>query len=385
MRIALVIERMDTARGGRETSTAQIAEGLARRGMDVSIVCQSGSWSNKGVKIVELGRRGFSRVARLKNFSRAVSVHLSHERYDIVHAMLPIDGCNVYQPRGGTIPAQRDASLRRRRCPLDRALRKLFEPLNLCRREMAAMERRLVADQRVTCLAVSNMVAKEFGQYYGRSGGVRLIYNAVEIPHVEEQTRQQWRQEVRLKLHIPAEATVFVTIATNFKLKGIKQAIVALDRWIGRRGVETADNLVVVGGEWTNDYERFVANRGLSANVRFVLPAEDIFKYYSAADACILLSWYDPCSRVVLEAVRWGLPAITTAYNGAGEILSGGAGLVVSSPRDYSAIIAAYDDLFDPTQRQRRVAACAAVADSLGIDRHVDQLIEAYQETLRKR
>ncbi|RPI58219.1 MAG: hypothetical protein EHM48_10410, partial [Planctomycetaceae bacterium] len=114
MRVALVIERMDVTRGGRETSTAQVAGALHNRGCDVTILCQTAAWSGNGVKVEALGLRGRGRRAQMRNFVADVRAQIASGRFDIIHTMLPIPGANVYQPRGGTIPAQLDASQRRR-------------------------------------------------------------------------------------------------------------------------------------------------------------------------------------------------------------------------------------------------------------------------------
>lgn len=132
MKIALVIERMDASRGGRETSTSQIACELARRGEDVTILCQQGRSEPAGVTIKELGRRGLTRSRKLANFIADVEREISAGRYDIVHAMLPVPSSNVYQPRGGTIPGQLAASLRCRTVFV-RPMLRLLKPLNRCR------------------------------------------------------------------------------------------------------------------------------------------------------------------------------------------------------------------------------------------------------------
>ncbi|MHC4294888.1 MAG: glycosyltransferase, partial [Planctomycetota bacterium] len=106
MKIALVIEKFDPARGGRETSTAQIAAGLVRRGNDVTILCHSGESGRKDVTVKKFPPRGILRVQRLSNFLSDVRTATGEVDYDIVHAMLPAPGANVYQPRGGTIPGQ---------------------------------------------------------------------------------------------------------------------------------------------------------------------------------------------------------------------------------------------------------------------------------------
>ena len=130
MKIALVIERMDVHRGGCETSTAQIAEALAARGHEVSIICRSGSWRSAGVELRELGRRGLLRVEHLRNFVADVAEEIARVQHDVVHAMLPVPSADVYQPRGGTVPGQRQADRRRRSAPANLAA-KLAEPLNL--------------------------------------------------------------------------------------------------------------------------------------------------------------------------------------------------------------------------------------------------------------
>ena len=54
---------------------------------------------------------------------------------------------------------------------------------------MAALERAVVADPGVRCLAVSQMVAEEFQQFYQRSANVRVIYNGVDVPPADSSKR----------------------------------------------------------------------------------------------------------------------------------------------------------------------------------------------------
>ena len=245
---------------------------------------------------------------------------------------------------------------------------------------MGDLERQVVCDARTLCLAVSQMVADELDRHYGRRDGVRVIYNAVDVPDIDAETRAHWRQELRYRLGIGRGDTLFVTVAGNFRLKGVTETIVAFAEWVrGARSRRDA-RLVIVGGDWTESYQRFAGLRQVGGQVAFVPWTDEVFRWYSAADACVLLSWYDPCSRVVLEAVRWGVPAVTTRYNGASEVLQDGAGVVVDSPKDRAGVVAAMDVLADPDRRLRAIEACRAAADNLGIERHVDELLEAYGE-----
>ncbi len=375
---------MDVTLGGRETSTAQIAEGLARRGHEVTVLCQTRSYSAEGVDVRPLGRRGGFPVTRLRHFIADVQAEVADRKYDVVHAMLPVPGADVYQPRGGTVPARRAATARRQPW-LGATLAALAAALNPRRKLMAALERAVIDDAGTLCLAVSYMVSQEIEEYYGRTDRVRVIYNAVDAPDPAGPQREQWRSLRRGELEVDEDTVVFLTVAVNFELKGVSEAIAAFARWRhGGEGLPDA-RLVVVGRDLPERYEQLAGMRSVGVEVVFKPPTREIFEWYAAADACVLLSWYDPCSRVVLEATRWGIPSITTVHNGAAEVISGAGGIVVSSPRDARSVVAAMAELADRDRRRAREDACRQVADRLGIDRHVDELLEAYADIIRRR
>jgi UDP-glucose:(heptosyl)LPS alpha-1,3-glucosyltransferase len=382
MRIALVIERFDAARGGRERSTAQIAAGLARRGHAVAVLCQHGTGGGEGVEVRQLGCEGWGRAGKLKRFVSAVRAERKREKFDIVHATLPVPGANVYQPRGGLVGAQAAASVRRRKGLL-KLVFTVAEPANLLRRQMRALERRVVRDPGVLCLAVSDMVRREFLHYHARGEGVRVIFNGVDdCAWGDAEQRAALRREVRRKLDVADDAPVFLTAAKRFTLKGVAETIEAFARYVHGEGGDKRARLVAVGQGQVRAYERLARRRGVRGQVVFAGEAEDIGAWLAGADACVLLSWYDPCSRVVLEAVRSGVPAITTAFNGACEVLARGAGVVIDSPDNIAAAAAALRKLADPDCRAGAAAACCELIDALSMDRHVDELVKAYEEVV---
>jgi UDP-glucose:(heptosyl)LPS alpha-1,3-glucosyltransferase len=382
MRIALVIEQMDTARGGREVSTAQIAAAMARRGQQVTVVCQKARWQCEGVEVRALGARGVLRTARYRNFVADVERFVREARFDVVHTVGPVPGANFYQPRGGTLPGNAVARARQGGGAAFR--QRVLAPIYFHRNMLGEMERRMVEDPRVTCLAVSEMVAEEFRVYYGRRDRLRVVYNGVDVPEVSPAQRQAWRAERRGTLGVSDQDTVFLCVAQNFGLKGVEETMLHFLRWCDShggagslRGAGKA-RLVVVGRGLLSAPHRSRRVREIQDRIRLVAWTPEIFSWYSAADACVLLSWYDACSRVVLEATRWGLPSITTAYNGAAEMLAEGAGVTVASPNDAEGVLAAMDAMNDPDRRAECSAACLRIAPRLSMDRHVEQLLEAY-------
>ncbi len=378
MKIALVAESIDPRRGGLETSTSQIAESLVDRGCDVTVLCRQSHPQTGNVKVIGIARRGRTRRARLAHFLEDVRQAIAADSYQIVHAMLPVLGANIYQPRGGTIPGQIAGSIRRWK-RLGWLRKTVFEPWNACRGLLGRQERKLVADPTVTCLAVSQMVAEEFARFYHRREAVRVVYNGVAMPEISPTQRAAWRKQRREELSAADNQTVFLTVAGNLALKGVGESIRALAVWRRSNGGQDS-KLVVVGGRKPLRTQRLAERLGVAEDVYFIPPTEDIFSWYAAADACILLSWYDPCSRTVLEAVSMGLPAITTVYNGAAEILSRGAGIVVGAANDTDAVVKALEELSDPQQLAARRDTCQAAAGQVSLTRHVEGLLAAYRE-----
>ncbi len=362
---------MDSARGGRERSVAEISAELARRGHDVTILCQEGESAPAGVEVLPLGFTGRGKPAK---FAEAVRDVVQREKYDIVHATLPVPAANVYQPRGGTIHGQL-AGKSRRFCPLGRTIKRAGLLFNTKRRCELRLEKQLLADPAVMCLGVSQMIVEEFAAYYGLRQNVRLVYGGVEVPQVDDELRETWRAQWRQRWGIGEKTVVFLTVAHNFALKGVAETINAFADWASGDA-----RLVIVGGSEAGAYRRLAERLGVGERLVFEDAVENIFELYSAADAVVLLSWQDACSRVVLEAIRWSVPSLTTRFNGAAELLAKGAGVVVESPRDRAGIIAGMAKLSDPKKHRQMVNACLEAADFAANKRQVDKLEKVYAE-----
>ncbi len=383
MRIALVIDRMDPARGGRETSTAEIAQRLADVGCRTTVYCTAAAWESPGVLVTPLGVRGPSRLIQFRNFTHDV-IRVARERCeDVVHATFPLPGADVYQLRSGTIQAQREAALRRRG-QVGRAIARAINPLNPRRAYLAHLEQKVFSDARAWLLPVSQMVAREILAVCPGRTRVRVVHNAVGPPNGEAESRWVRRAELRDRYGVSADEPVFLTIATNFELKGVAELIRAFAAWRRRRGA-SGGRLWIVGRGRPTRYMRLAARLGQVSTVQFFPATRDVFSRYAAADACVLLSWYDPCSRVVLEAMRMGLPSITTSQNGAADLLSGGAGVVVPTPRDQAAIVEALEQVVEPGARAAMQNACRMVESRISVETHVDALLEVYEQIVREK
>jgi UDP-glucose:(heptosyl)LPS alpha-1,3-glucosyltransferase len=207
-----------------------------------------------------------------------------------------------------------------------------------------------------------------------------VVYNAVDIPqNAGIAERQLWRNEIRTQMGVAMDEPLYLTVANNLKLKGVDWLIKAF----AKRGGQ--GRVVVIGSKDFAEMESLAASLGLAGRVIFREHVDNIFKWYSAADAAVLLSWQDACSRVILESVRWGLPSMSTQFNGASEVLCDGAGVVVSRPDDIDAVIAGLDRLADADERRRFTAACAAAGEKLTWQRHCMELLEIYAKVMERK
>ncbi|NLF30108.1 MAG: glycosyltransferase family 4 protein [Planctomycetes bacterium] len=387
MKVALFIERFDPARGGRERSTAEIAAALAGRGCRVDVVCMAGGDGPAGVNVVPLRTRGLGRTHRFRRFVAAARRRCAAGAYDVTHAMFPLPGADIYQIRGGTLPGLRAAYLRMRGGPA--ALRRLAWSLNRLRALQGRLEAGVMADGAARILPVSPMVAEEVRAGYGRRAGVRVVLNGVAVPAVDAVQREAWRREVRGQWGLGDGDVAVVCPAVNYELKGVGPLIDAFGRARCRADAR-ALKLIVLGAAPPRALRVCgprdpVGRRFDSAidGVHHVSSLSPIWPAYAAADAVVLLSWYDACSRVVLEAVAMGVPCLTTRFNGAADLLADGAGWIVSSPAAGDEVAAALAALADPAARQAAADACGPLGRRVTMERHVDELMEIYAEVMR--
>jgi UDP-glucose:(heptosyl)LPS alpha-1,3-glucosyltransferase len=187
---------------------------------------------------------------------------------------------------------------------------------------------------------------------------------------------------------------VFLFAAMNPGLKGLGPLIDAFAR---THAAEERARLIVAG---TLDYGYQTQARrlGVFDAVRFVGPTRDTDPLYTACDVTVLPSFYDPSSKVVLESLLHGRPAISTLFNGASQwihspdgalappspfdptaakgLLHDGprAGRVVADPADVEALSAAMIELCDDDERERCAAATEGLAEHITMKAHVDQL-----------
>jgi UDP-glucose:(heptosyl)LPS alpha-1,3-glucosyltransferase len=364
MRVALVILHADRKRGGAEGYTLQLAEALAKRGHDVSLLASSfGELMPASVARVTIETRGLTRAARYRRFLDALDAHLSTTTYDVVHAMLPVRQCDVYHPHAGLAIAKAGQT----------GARLAF---NARRRLMAETERSIVeSDRPPIVISLSEYVKTDVAGQYPTLPADRqaTLFNAVGLDYFDPaQAIPRTRDEFRNGRKISANDRVALVVAQDFERKGVPQAIEATKRInAGLLPGESRLKLLVVGGE---------RSPGVEGDVIFAGTSWKVVVFYAGSDFFVLPTRHDPCSLVVLEALAMGLPVVSTVFNGATEIMRDGEhGFVLKDPNDVDALTAAMRTLMDDDTRARMSSACLALRPKLSYDAHLDKLLSVYE------
>ncbi|MFW6060723.1 MAG: glycosyltransferase family 4 protein [Phycisphaeraceae bacterium] len=379
MRIALVIERYDPAGGGAERSTAQIAEELARRGHHVTVIagCIPDSVEPGAVELQPIGRGHLHGALKLAQFRQRAMRALAAGGFDTSLSVTPVVPAAVVQPRAGVIGELHRRSIAWRGSSAGRAVKRIALALNAKQQAMRAMERRTMASPMVQrVVAISRYMAEQLQRDYALpSERVELIPNAAAMPNLAGEEREQVRRRLREGFAIPEGATVFLFAAMDPRRKGFEPLLAATRRLAD----EERELVVLLAGAIEYPQHRAVADAGLSGHVRFVGPTQRMPALYAAADVTVLPTFYDPASKVVIESLMMGTPAISTVFNGASDQIQpeGGGqprGRVIGDPADIAALAEAMAELMDPAERERCRAATAGLAEQLSMARHVDRL-----------
>jgi UDP-glucose:(heptosyl)LPS alpha-1,3-glucosyltransferase len=380
VRIAVVAEWVDPWRGGAETSTRQFVQHLIEHGTEVHVFTLSQPSPNPRLAIHTIPGEKLPRARRSIAFARRVAERLREESFDIVHAITLCPGCDVYQPRGGTIAETVARNLALYQAGWRRNLKRRANSFNRKQQHLLRLEREVLADPSgPTVVALSDYVVEQLKRHYDLPDQrICKIFNGVEPDATPEAQRAEHRKEVRREFDVPTDALTVLAVAHNFRLKGIRRWMEAL-RLLRERGHTHIHSLVVGKGD-SLPWHRLARRMHLEDCLHFVGPSNRVSAFYHAADLLVHPTYYDPCSRVVLEALAAGLPVVTTRWDGSAERVSPGKnGYILDDPTDVEGLATAVLELDDPHRRQKMSSAAVAAASEASMASHAEEMLALYE------
>lgn len=375
MKIALLRQRV-TALGGAETTLSYLVRGLAAAGHELAVygvesAATAQAALGPGVAYVRVPVWG-GKTLRLLTFALNSRRLLKAAGPQVGFSLERVLSPQVYRAGDGC-----HREFLSRRAPYLSPLARATQWLTPFHRVMLGVERRLFTSPGLSrVIANSRQVRDEIIRLYGMDPArLRVIYNGLD--------RQRFHPldpgaaaALRQRLGAPEHGAVVLFVGSGFERKGLTYLLQAFGSLRDKDS-----HLWVVGKGHSAPYVRAAERLGVPDRVRFWGPVAETAPFYQAATVLALPTLYDPCSNVVLEALACGLPAITTAANGAAEFITPGEnGAVIPQPDDLSGLAVALTTFLtrdrDPQVRQ---AAAQAVA-GLSWEKTVAQTLEVLAE-----
>ena len=386
---AIIIERTDVALGGAERSVFELASQLTRLGVDVTTLAAKGESSLKKVVVLCDGKN--SKRTSLSAFESAIKSHLVENHYDIIHSTLPFDFADIYQPRGGSYAETIVRNAASYSNKIVSSYKMITHFANRRRYEMLRAERKLCANGGITVIAaLSEYVKQQFQRHYGLSDErIKVIPNGIKVnKKINTRESDKLRAQILDKLGMAEadEPALFLFAANNFRLKGLAKLIKAL-KPAAKQGSDRPICLVVAGTGSSEKYRHLAKKLGVSDRIVFLGRLRHIQNALAISDAAVLPTYYDPCSRFILEALDAGRAVITTRFNGASEMFTDNRhGRIIDSPDDIEGLIRAlnYYSITENIQKARQAITEDDLRETISIKRHAKQIVELYRKLEEK-
>lgn len=390
MKVAIIIERYDISLGGAEWLVFELASALSQLGVDVDILAAQGNSNADNVRI--LCPADNSKRISLASFAKLISNYIARNHYDIIHSAIPLTFADVYQPPGGSFAEAiiRNAASYRNQFVF--SYKKATAFTNWRRTEMLWTEKKLCRNPKGPVIAaLSNYVKDQFKKHYNLdSKRIALVPNGVKVDNevdvgIAEKLKKQIFQQ--LAIENSANPVFFLFGANNFRLKGLNVLMEAL-ALLEKSQTPRTPYLIVAGSGKINKFRLLAEKMNLDKRIVFLGHLPNIQNAMSISDVAVLPTFYDPCSRYILEALAACKPVITTKFNGASDFfVNNRHGKIIDTPENINALAEAIRYFTDTKNIEN--ASQAIIEDNLkeniSIGRAARQLIDVFESILQKK
>ncbi len=383
IRVLRVIARLNM--GGPALHVAYLADGLARRGYETTLVAGSLARGEGSMAFVAEGLG--VEVVRLDALSREVSplrdllsvVRLARlireQRPQILH---------THTAKAGAVGRVAALLAGDARPPIvvhtfhGHVLRGYFGPLKTSAYRLLE---RLLARVTTRLVAVSPQVRDDLVELgVARAEQFEVVRLGIELD--ERVTGGEPGEDARKLLGIAPETFVVGWVG---RMTGVKRTDDVLEslRLLRESGVDAA--LLMVGDGPDRDHvERRASELGIVRHCFFLGYQEDVSEWYRAFDTMILPSANEGTPVVVIEALAAGCPVVATRVGGVADVVTEGVDGFLVEAGDTAALAERLGRLAaDPALRERLGAAGrASVPSRYAVERLVDDIDGLYRRLL---
>lgn len=360
LKITYVVDVLDTAQAGTENQLIKMLNGLASRGLEVSLVClRNHPWQVKNsallpchITVFEIDRfrslRTYFNIIRLVRFLRA-------QRPDVVHTFFPV--ANVIGVIAARLAGVRNVVSSRRDYGEWMVGRYL-----LATRIANRFSRKIVANAHpVKALTLSaEKVADE---------QVAVIYNGIDLTAFSNIAPDH---DLKQRLGIPAGNKVVGKIANFRPMKRHHTFILAASVVLKAR--DDVDFLLVgadAGGfHLRGELEELARSLNISSKVHFVGQQTQVIPYLSILDIGVNCSEGEGLSNAIMEYMAAGVPCVVSNSGGNPDLIQDGQTGRLFGLDDHEQLAKIIlEMLADPRQLKTYVTqAHAMMRDEMSVD-----------------
>ena len=311
-RIALLRRRF-SATGGAERYLLRLASGLVTQGHHLTLYCEE--WTQRENPFQDV--RTVSSNDPISYANRIAGMPL-RDRHDIIFSLERVPACDLYRAGDGVHAEW--LGYRQAFHPVLGPIRTMMRRKN---KQVSDLEAKVFSPHGARhIICNSRFVADQITQRFGYPASrITIIPNGVPYNQFSTGDRALGRQA----LNLAPDDYVILLVGAGAERKGHAIARDAVKRLKNPRA-----KLVIVDSP----------------------PPIAMPHVYAAADVFLLPTLYDPFANVTLEALAAGLPVITSAQNGAAEIMQNETnGFILPRADDTLLLVHLLEHLADPDFR----------------------------------
>lgn len=207
---------------------------------------------------------------------------------------------------------------------------------------------------------------------------LRTIYNGIDFTGFAEGTGK-----FKAELGLSKDTILVGMVARMAEQKDHRTFLEAAAEVLAKCGA--AVHFVLVGdGPLRPQYEAYAAEAGIAASVTFTGARRDVFDIIQDIDVCVLTTFSEGCSNVIMEAMAASKPVIASDTGGNAELIEHGVTGFIIKDRDRGALAGYLMTLIQDGDKRREAGRLgrARAEKMLSIEKMIRETETLYQELL---
>lgn len=215
------------------------------------------------------------------------------------------------------------------------------------------------AFRHATAVSFNTPATRAYYEHLGTGRNYHLNPAWIDAAAIDAFRRAHPRATLRRQLGLSEGERLVANIGTVCERKGQHDFVRAIEwLWQSDPALAARGRFVLVGGRDTKynaDLRGQIAATGRK-NVHIVAETTGAFDFFGAADLFVCSSYEESFPRVVLEAMAFGVPVVSTNVHGIPYLLRDGEEALLTAPGDAAGLAAAMRRLLENPDQARTLA-----------------------------